>query len=74
MLRRLAAAIARHRTRRPPTAGQLAAAEALRRVEQEREASLGRRGEVVAAAAALRQHRSDNHFAERIRLTLQEGR
>jgi hypothetical protein len=52
----------------------VAAAEALRRTEADREASRAKRPEVAAAAERLRQLRSDNNFAERIRLTLEGGR
>lgn len=74
MLRRLAAVLAKRRARRPPTPGQVAATEALQRAEADREVSRRRRSEVAVAAERLRQLRSDNNFAERIRLTLEGGR
>jgi hypothetical protein len=56
-----------------PTPGQRDAARAVHRAECAREESRGRRPEVDQVAAALRRHRTENHFAERFRLTMEGG-
>ncbi|MCG6493451.1 hypothetical protein [Kitasatospora sp. A2-31] len=48
--------------------------EALRRAEQARTEALARSAEVAETAERLRECRSQNHFAERIRLSLEGGR
>nr|BEK68867.1 hypothetical protein KPHV_60940 [Kitasatospora purpeofusca] len=47
--------------------------EALRRAERARTEGLARAVEVEETAERLRQCRSENHFAERIRLSLEGG-
>ncbi|MFB7672959.1 hypothetical protein ACFC26_16275 [Kitasatospora purpeofusca] len=47
--------------------------EALRRAEQARTEGMARADEVAATAERLRQCRSENHFAERIRIAMMEG-
>jgi hypothetical protein len=56
-----------------PTPGQRDAARALHRAECARDESRDRRPEVDTAAARLRHHRTENHFAERFRLTMEGG-
>ncbi|BFP50039.1 hypothetical protein KCMC57_64070 (plasmid) [Kitasatospora sp. CMC57] len=64
----------RRRRRGVPTRGQQAASSALHRAECARDAGHERAPLVSEAAAELRAARRENHFAERIRLTLEGGR
>lgn len=64
----------RRRLRGGPTPGQEAAAAALYRAECAREEDHKRDPLVSRAGAELREARTANHFAERIRLTLDGGR
>lgn len=63
----------RRRRKGVPTSGQVAANDALYRAECDRAVSEQREPEVAQAAAVLRQELSENHFAERIRLTMLGG-
>lgn len=56
-----------------PTPGQREAVEALRRAEQACEEGRARAEEVAETAERLRECRRENHFAERIRLSLEGG-
>ncbi|WP_446423337.1 DUF7620 family protein [Kitasatospora purpeofusca] len=57
----------------PRSSGRREAVEALRRAEQARTEGMARADEVAATAERLRQCRSENHFAERIRIAMMEG-
>ncbi|MGW4810567.1 DUF7620 family protein [Kitasatospora cineracea] len=64
----------RRRRKGIPTRGQQAASSALYRAECARDVARERAPLVSEAAAVLREARAANHFAERIRLTLEGGR
>jgi hypothetical protein len=72
-LRRRSSRVSLVRQHPRPTAGQREAVEALRRAEQARDEALARSVEVAETAASLRECRRENHFAERIRLSLEGG-
>ncbi len=59
--------------RRHPRPGQVEAEAALARAEQERQAVVDQTSEVEESAAAIREVRLANHFADRIRISMGGG-